>query len=70
MNKEFEVHIITPPGIEQMNLIAQTFNELLDSLKKICPESREFSITKTKLEEACFFAKKSIAMNKEYQDIK
>ena len=61
MNKEFEVHILTDNGIGKAKEIAAFFDEALNLLKIICPEGREFSIVKTKLEEACFFAKKSMA---------
>jgi hypothetical protein len=41
--------------------IASAFDQLLESLATHCPAGREFAIVKTKLEEACFFAKKSMA---------
>lgn len=61
VNKEFQVHILNDSGIVKANNLAAEFDNLLNVLKGMCPESREFSIVKTKLEEACFFAKKSIA---------
>lgn len=61
MNKEFEVHILNDDGIAKARNLAGYFDSLLDILKGVCPESRELSIVKTKLEEACFFAKKAIA---------
>lgn len=61
MNKEFAVHILNEVGIERAKAIAQDFDVLLNNLHAICPESREFSICKTKLEEASFFAKKAMA---------
>ena len=64
-NKEFEVHILNELGINKARIIAKEFDELLNVLKELCPESREFSITKTKLEEASFFAKKAMACQKE-----
>ena len=68
MNKEFETHILNEQGIQNSKDIAVMFNGLLENLKLICnAETREFSITKTKLEEACFFAKKSMAIVKENQ---
>ncbi len=67
MNKEFEVHMLNETGRVKARSIATVFDGLLDCLKEICPEGREFSICKTKLEEASFFAKKSMAMNPAYQ---
>lgn len=63
MNKEFRVHLLNEVGIEKANKIATAFDGLLEQLKTICPEGREFSIVRTKLEEASFFAKKSMAMD-------
>jgi len=57
----FQFHKLNERGIEQAQDIAVYFSCLLDSLTSICPPGREFSIVKTKLEEAAFFAKKSIA---------
>ncbi|MEE9510329.1 MAG: hypothetical protein V3V81_07535 [Candidatus Bathyarchaeia archaeon] len=61
MNKEFDVHILTEDGIGKAKEIATIFNNTLNLLKIVCPDGREFSIVKTKLEEACFFAKKAMA---------
>ncbi len=61
MNNEFEVHILTEDGIRKAKEIATVFDDALNLLKIVCPDGREFSIVKTKLEEACFFAKKSMA---------
>ncbi len=61
MNKEFKVHILNEVGIERACAVAVDFDVLLEQLKDYVPEGREFSIVKTKLEEACFFAKKAIA---------
>jgi hypothetical protein len=57
----FQFHKLNEVGIERAQQIAEKFSELLVSLEYLCPASREFSIVKTKLEEAAFFAKKSIA---------
>ena len=50
MNKEFEFHKLNAAGIEKAKSIAEGFDLLLEGLKKICPECRELSICKTKLE--------------------
>lgn len=65
MNKEFEVHMLNEIGKQKARDIADLFNTCLEGLKLRCPEGREFSIVKTKLEEASFFAKKSMAIRPE-----
>lgn len=61
MNPEFEVHLLNEEGIQKAKAIAFLFDSMLEDLKPMCPEGREFSLVKTKLEEASFFAKKSMA---------
>jgi len=60
---EFSVHKLNEDGIEKAVLIRDAFDNLLTTLESLCFSSREFSVTKTKLEEACFFAKKAMAVN-------
>ena len=67
MNTEFKVHLLNQNGINKAKNIASVFDECLNELKQMCPEGREFSIVKTKLEEASFFAKKSMAKDSENQ---
>lgn len=67
MNKEFKVHRLNASGIAKAQDIAQIFDEALNEIKPFC-EGRELAIVSTKLEEACFFAKKgmaSLAINQE-----
>jgi hypothetical protein len=61
MNKEFTFHLLNDAGKEKAMKIAEVFDSLLDQLNELCPQGREFAIAKTKLEEACFFAKKAMA---------
>jgi hypothetical protein len=71
MDSLFEVHRLNERGMVCANQIAAAFNELLEKLTMICPgNQREFSIVKTKLEEAAFFAKKSMAKLPENQEEK
>lgn len=66
MNKEFAVHILNEPGKVKAALIADVFDECLEKLLKINPDSsREMSLVRTKLEEASFFAKKAMASKSE-----
>ncbi len=62
MYKEFEVNKVNEEGLLVMGKIASLFNDLLTILlNNEGADPREMSIVKTKLQEACFFAKKAIA---------
>jgi len=66
MNKEFEVHMLNADGKSKAATIAQTFDTCLSTLLAVVPDpSREMSLCRTKLEEACFFAKKAMACKPE-----
>lgn len=70
MDPLFQFHRLNEDGIKKAEEIAATFNDCLRVLKAMCPDGREFSIVKTKLEEASFFAKKAMANDKSNQDLK
>lgn len=58
----FKVHRLNEEGLKKAEFIAETFDTCLTRLRILCPEAcREFSLVKTNLEEACFFAKKAMA---------
>lgn len=61
MNSLFRVHRLNDDGMKKAEVIAELFNRCLFGLQDVCIEGREFAIVKTKLEEAAFFAKKSMA---------
>ncbi len=74
MNKEFGVHMLNDSGKAGAKAISEAFDLLLTTLVEeresgpdtpkvvpLCPPSRETSLLRTKLEEACFFAKKAMA---------
>jgi hypothetical protein len=65
MNKLFETHLLNAEGIAKARSIAQSFDGLLSLLEQTIglsgTSTREFSIVKSKLEEASFYAKKSMA---------
>lgn len=72
MNAVFAVHMLNEQGKQKAKEIAEGFDGLLTKLEGLCagsaaPSTREFSIVKTKLEEACFFAKKAMAVHAENQ---
>lgn len=61
VHEAFQTHKLTRAGFEKAIQIAERFNDLLSDLTALVPEGRELAIVKTKLEEACFFAKKGMA---------
>jgi hypothetical protein len=61
MRAQFAVHMLNDEGKRKAKEIAEDFDHLLNKLEALVPEGRCLSITKTKLEEACFFAKKGMA---------
>lgn len=66
-NPEFAVHMLNGAGKANAADIRDAFDDLLNRLGQICMPGREFSVTKTKLEEACFFAKKAMAIDLDNQ---
>jgi hypothetical protein len=68
IDSTFEVHILNENGQGLAKAIAREFYGFLCSLQGMCGgEGREMAIVRTKLEEACFFAKKAMASKTENQ---
>jgi hypothetical protein len=65
MNTLFNSRKLSSKGVEDVAVVENLFSKLLDSLLVLCPEGRELSIVKTKLEEASMYAKKAISLRKE-----
>ena len=64
MHEAFQVHMLTEEGKQKAVAMAQEFNGLILKLEEMCgKDGREMAIVRTKLEEACFFAKKAMAKN-------
>ena len=49
---------------EKLQFLKETASELLNAIDEVCPDSREKSLSKTKIEEAIMWASKSISHNK------
>jgi hypothetical protein len=62
--REFEVHRLNERGLGRAELVAQVFDHALETLVHLWDgyNSRESAVCRTKLEEACFFAKKAVAV--------
>jgi len=58
---EFTFHLLNEKGRLEAAALAENFTDFLEQLEKVVPPGRYLSIVRTKLEEACFFAKKGMA---------
>ncbi len=68
MHTEFEVHMLNDAGKEKAGALAAIFDEALTKIEGIVGmQGREVAIVRTKLEEACFFAKKAMASSLDNQ---
>lgn len=62
MNEVFEVRRLTPEGLKKAQEIAEAFDQLLTRLETVCvTDGRDLALVRTKLQEACFFAKRALA---------
>lgn len=69
MHEGFKTHLLNENGKLRAKLVGEKFDNLLTELKEIgAADGRYGAIVATKLEEACFFAKKSIATKTEFQE--
>lgn len=61
----FAVHMLNDDGKKKAAAIADAFSSLVESLEAndIATDGRLRALVMTKLEEACFFAKKAMATN-------
>lgn len=63
-SKLFKFHKLNAQGIEKAKTIQSLFELQLTALERVITlDGREMSIVRTKLEEACFFAKKAMAVD-------
>lgn len=69
MNEAFSFHKLNAVGMDKAGAIARDFDTLLASLEERGIGGRYLAIVKTKLEEACFFAKKGMASVPENQEV-
>jgi len=68
LKEYFKVHRLNKVGLGLCDDLAQKFEELAKFIDDNGVDCRQKSVALTKLEEACFFAKKSIASNPNFQE--
>ena len=64
----FESVVLNPEGVRRQKVIQKAFTTLLRTLDLLVPEGREFSLARTKLQEACFFAVRGMALYSDNQE--
>lgn len=69
VEKEFSVHMLNEQGKSYATEMSVRFSDLLTWCRQAGQPGREIAIVATKLEEACFFAKKAMAMKSENQQL-
>lgn len=67
LHEAFAVHMLNEHGKMLAHELAYEFHQTLENLKAMGLEGRYLAIVTTKLEEACFFAKKGLASNPSLQ---
>lgn len=60
---EFAVHLLNDRGLAKATDVADILSEALSRIETHVPPGRERSIVVTKMQEACFFAKRGIALD-------
>lgn len=60
---EFSVHMLNDEGRKKATQLAESFSALMEAIEGLAAggDARSLAISKTKLEEACFFAKRAMA---------
>ena len=68
--KEFEVHKLNKDGLEKCKKVKTWFEELFKSVENLFPDECTYHETEFKrsLERACFYAKKTIALDRINQE--
>lgn len=64
----FKVHKLNETGLNRARELAEKFDALAQFIDGIGQDGREKSLAMTKLEEASFFSKKSLAIKPENQE--
>lgn len=61
MRQEFQTHLLNERGLTAVGDVGQVFSDMLYKIEALIPPGRERAIVVTKLQEACFFAKRAVA---------
>lgn len=69
MDSAFQVHRLNEKGMQKAKKMSEAFDNLYNELCGMCVMGRELAIARSKLEEACFFAKKAMANDSDNQNM-
>lgn len=62
IREEFRANALTNEAGDKLRVIRESFSVLLTSLETVTPPGRHLALVKTKLEEACMFAVRAVAV--------
>lgn len=68
MHAQFRTYRLNEAGQQKAQAISEVFDELLSKLERLVPEGHQLNLCGNKLEQACFFAKKGMAMDASNQE--
>lgn len=63
MREEFKVQLLNDEGLAKASDVGFIFSKALDAIEQLISPGRERALVVTKLQEACFFAKRAIALD-------
>lgn len=64
VHSAFSVHMLNEEGIKKATVLAEKFSDVLDHVETSSPGAgREVALARTALQEACFWAKRAMAMD-------
>jgi hypothetical protein len=63
MRQEFQIHMLNEHGIAKATKLYEIFSTTLIAIEEIVPAGRERALVATKLQEACFYAQRGIAVD-------
>lgn len=69
MNKEFQTFQLNAQGKSAVGKVRDIFDSALSEITRFLPKGREQALVHTKMEEACFYAVKCVAMFERNQEV-
>lgn len=67
IREEFRANALTNEAGDKLRIIRESFSALLVNIETVAPPGRHLALVKTKLEEACMFAVRAVAVEQSNQ---